>query len=35
VEVVVSTFAYRGEGRSRREAEKSAAEKAVRALVKV
>lgn len=34
VEVTVNTFGYRGEGRSRREAEKKAAEKAVRALVK-
>ena len=34
VEVTVSTFGYRGEGRSRREAEKKAAEKAVRSLVK-
>lgn len=33
VEVIVSTFVFRGEGRSRREAEKSAAEKAVRSLV--
>jgi len=33
VEVTVSTFGYRGEGRSRREAEKAAAEKAVRSLV--
>lgn len=33
VEVIVSTFGYRGEGRSRREAEKQAAEKAVRSLV--
>jgi ribonuclease-3 len=34
VEVTVSTFGYRGKGRSRREAEKAAAEKAVKSLVK-
>lgn len=33
VEVTVSTFGFRGEGRSRREAEKAAAEKAVRSMV--
>jgi len=33
VEVTVSTFGFRGEGRSRREAEKHAAEKAVRSLI--
>jgi ribonuclease III len=33
VEVTVSTFGYRGEGRSRREAEKNAAEKAVQSQV--
>jgi ribonuclease-3 len=33
VEVTVSTFGYRGEGRSRREAEKNAAEKAVQSMV--
>jgi ribonuclease-3 len=33
VEVTVSTFGFRGEGRSRREAEKNAAEKAVRSLI--
>ncbi|MBL7016676.1 MAG: ribonuclease III [Kiritimatiellales bacterium] len=32
VEVTVSTFGFRGEGRSRREAEKKAAEKAVQSL---
>lgn len=34
VEVTVSTYAYRGEGTSRREAEKKAAEKAVQYLIK-
>jgi len=34
VEVCVETYAYRGEGASRREAEKNAAEKAVRSLIK-
>jgi ribonuclease-3 len=34
VEVTVSTYAYRGEGTSRREAEKNAAEKAVLSMVK-
>jgi ribonuclease-3 len=34
VEVTVSTYAYRGEGTSRREAEKKAAEKAVLSMVK-
>ena len=34
VEVTVSTFGFRGEGRSRREAEKNAAEKAVKSLLK-
>ena len=34
VEVTVSTYAYRGEGTSRREAEKMAAEKAVLCLIK-
>jgi ribonuclease-3 len=34
VEVVVSTYAFRGEGTSRREAEKMAAEKAVLCMVK-
>lgn len=34
VQVAISTFAFRGEGHSRREAEKAAAEKAVRSLVK-
>jgi len=34
VEVTVSTYAYRGEGTSRREAEKNAAEKAVFSLIK-
>ncbi|MEI8205822.1 MAG: ribonuclease III [Kiritimatiellales bacterium] len=34
VEVTVSTYAYRGEGTSRREAEKMAAEKAVLSMVK-
>ena len=34
IEVVVSTFAFRGEGSSRREAERIAAMKAVKALVK-
>jgi ribonuclease III len=33
VEVTVSTYAYRGEGTSRREAEKNAAEKAVRSMI--
>jgi ribonuclease-3 len=33
VEVTVSTYAYRGEGTSRREAEKMAAEKAVRNMI--
>lgn len=33
VEVTVSTYAYRGEGTSRREAEKMAAEKAVRSMM--
>ena len=33
VEVTVSTYAYRGEGSSRREAEKSAAEKAVKSMI--
>jgi len=33
VEVTVSTFGFKGEGRSRREAEKNAAEKAVHSLV--
>jgi ribonuclease-3 len=33
VEVTVSTYAYRGEGTSRREAEKNAAEKAVRCMI--
>lgn len=33
VEVAVSTFGFRGEGRSRREAEKAAAEKAVNSLM--
>jgi len=33
VEVTVSTFGFRGEGRSRREAEKAAAEKAVESLI--
>ena len=33
VQVTVSTFVFRGEGRSRREAEKAAAERAVRGLV--
>jgi dsRNA-specific ribonuclease len=32
--VTVSTYAYRGEGTSRREAEKNAAEKAVLSMVK-
>ncbi len=34
VEVTVSTFGYRGEGRSRREAEKAAAQKAVAGFLK-
>ena len=33
VEVTVSTYAYRGEGSSRREAEKNAAQKAVLCLI--
>jgi ribonuclease III len=33
VEVTISTFGYRGEGRSRREAEKNAAKKAVQSMV--
>ncbi|MFA7256750.1 MAG: ribonuclease III [Kiritimatiellales bacterium] len=33
VEVTVSTYAYRGEGSSRREAEKSAAQKAVQSMI--
>lgn len=33
VEVTVSTYAFRGEGTSRREAEKAAAEKAVRSMI--
>lgn len=34
VEVTVSTYAFRGEGTSRREAERMAAEKAVRSMIK-